>query len=148
LRLVAAIAVLVLASPAWADRWTLAIPERVEVVAGTSSVLPIAIELDRGLSVSKDAAVILDLAPDAAIAIKKRRLGRADAVDPDAAAPKFSVPLRADTAGDFSVRVHLRFWVCGQRACRPVEARRNVAIAVTTATAPCATPTASSISPA
>jgi hypothetical protein len=137
LRLVAALAVLVLASPARADRWTLAIPERIELVARAGGALPIAIELERGQSVSKDAAVILDLAPDSAIAIKKRRLGRADAVDPDAPAPHFSVALRAETAGDFSVRVRLRFWVCGQHACRPVEARRNVAISVT---APAPTP--------
>lgn len=119
--------------------WELRIPERVELVAGASGTLPIALALDRGLSISKNAQLIVDLAPDAAITVKRRRLGRADAVDPDADAPRFAIALRADTPGDFGVRVRLRFWLCGNRVCRPVEARRNVAIAVAPA-APPATP--------
>lgn len=126
-----ALALVLAASPAYADRWELHVPERVELVAGAGGALPIEITLERGLSVSKDGGVILDLAPDSAIGIKKRRLGRTDAVDPDAPAPRFSVALRADTPGDFSVRVHVRFWVCGQKVCRPVEARRNIAVSVT-----------------
>lgn len=110
--------------------WELRIPERMELVAGAGGTLPITIVLDRGLTISRDAALIVDLTPDAAIAIKRRRLGRADAVDPDAGAPRFSIALRSDTPGDFGVRVRLRFWVCGKRVCRPAEARRNVAIAV------------------
>jgi hypothetical protein len=106
------------------------IPERVELVAGAGGTLSIAVTLDRGLTVSRDADVILDLAPDSAIAIKRRRLRRADAVDPAADAPRFAIALRADTAGDFRMRVHLRFWVCGTKVCKPVDARRNVAIAV------------------
>lgn len=106
------------------------IPERVELVTGASGTLSISIALDRGLTVSRDADVILDLAPDSAIAIKRRRLGRADAVDPAADAPRFAIALRADTPGDYRMRVHLRLWVCGTKVCKPVEARRNVAIAV------------------
>lgn len=114
------------------------IPERVELVAGAGGALHVTIALDRGLTVSRDADVILDLAPDSAIAIKRRRLGRADAVDPAADAPRFAIALRADTPGDYRMRVHLRFWVCGSKVCKPVEARRNVAIAV--AAPPAATP--------
>jgi hypothetical protein len=106
------------------------IPERIELVAGAGGTLPIAIVLDRGLTVSRDAGVILDLAPDAAVTIKRRRLGRADAVDPAADAPRFAVPVRADTPGDYRMRVRLRFWACRTKVCRPVEARRNVAISV------------------
>ncbi len=106
------------------------IPERVELVAGGGGTLPISITLDRGLTVSRDADVILDLSPDSAISIKRRRLGRSDAVDPAADAPRFSIALRADTPGDFRMRVHLRFWVCSTKVCKPVDARRNVAIAV------------------
>src|SRR5690606_37071454 len=125
------LAVVTAASPAAAERWTLQVPERLELVAGAGGSLPIAIELERGQRVSRDAGVILDLAPDAAIGVKRRRLGRSDAVDPDADAPRFNVALRADTPGDFALRVRLRFWVCGTRVCRPVDARRNVAISVT-----------------
>lgn len=130
MRALLVLALLLAAAPAAADRWKLEVPERIELVAGAGGALPIALQLERGLRVSKDAAIIVDLAPDAAIGVKRRRLGRTDAVDPDADAPRFSVALRADTPGDFTVRVHLRFWVCGQKVCRPAEARRNVAVMV------------------
>lgn len=116
-----------------APGWELRIPERVELVAGAGGTLPIALAVDRGFSISKDAGTVVDLAPEGAVSIKKRRLGRNDAVDPDADAPRFSVALRADTAGDFTIKVKLRFWVCGRKVCKPAEARRTVAIAVTAA---------------
>lgn len=130
------LALLLGAAPAAAESWKLEVPERIELVAGAGGALPITLQLERGQRVSKDAAIIVDLAPDAAIGVKRRRLGRGDAVDPDADAPRFSVALRADTPGDFAIRVRLRFWVCGQKVCRPAEARRNVAVAVTAAAAP------------
>ena len=117
-------------------RWELRVPERVELVAGAGGTLPIALALDRGLTISKDAAVILDLAPPAALLVKRRRLGRADAVDPDADALRFAIPMRADVAGDYAVGVRLRFWLCGSKVCRPVEARRNVTVAVSAAPTP------------
>jgi len=110
--------------------WELHVPERVELVAGSGGTLPIDIAVERGLSISKDAGIVLDLAPDSAIAIKRRRLGRSDAVDPGADAPRFAVALRSDTPGDFTIRVRLRFYVCGAKVCRPVDTRRNVAVAV------------------
>jgi hypothetical protein len=110
--------------------WRLEVPERVELAAGTGT-LPIAITLERGQAVSKDAGLVLDVSPDAGIAVKRRRLGRGDAIDPDEDAPRFAVPLRAETAGDFTVRLHLRFWMCGTRVCRPVEVRRSVTVSVT-----------------
>src|SRR5205807_10426169 len=113
------------------DPWEWTIPDRVEVAAGASGALPIAIALDRGLAISKDAALILDLAPDGGVTVKKKRLGRADAVDPDADAPRFAIALHGEATGDFTLRVHLRFWLCGGRVCRPVDARRTVGVSVT-----------------
>jgi len=110
--------------------WDVRIAERVDVAIGATAPLSIAIAVDRGLTVSKDAAVILDLAPDAGAFVKKRRLGRADAVDPDADAPRFVVPVRGDVSGDHAVRLRLRFWLCGARACRPIDVRRTATIAV------------------
>jgi hypothetical protein len=112
------------------DGWELRVPERVELVAGSSGALPIAIALDRGMSVSKDASVIVDLTPAPGLVIKRRRLGRGDAVDPDADDPRFAIPVRADTAGDYTLKLHMQFWLCGKRACRPIEARRTIAVAV------------------
>lgn len=121
------------APPAGAQRelgWDLRVAERVEVVAGQAAPLAVALAVDRGLTVSKDAAVIIDLDPDAGITVKKKRLGRGDAVDPGADAPRFAINVRGDTPGDHVVRLHVRFWLCGTRSCRPIDVRRVATIAV------------------
>ncbi len=118
------------AARASAESWELRVPERVELVAGTSGTLAIAIVLDRGMTISKDAALVLDLAPDAGVTVKRRRLGRSDAVDPGADAPRFAIPLHAPAAGDYALKLHLRFWLCAKQTCKPIDARRSVAVAV------------------
>lgn len=129
------LALLMLTATASADTWELKIPDRVEVTAGASGTLPIALAVDRGKSISKDAGIMLDLAPEGgSVSVKKRRLSRADAVDPDADAPRFAIPVRAETAGDFALHVRLRFWVCGQKVCKPVDVKRNVTVTVTAPT--------------
>jgi hypothetical protein len=52
------------AAPAAAQQpgWEVRVPERVELVLGEAGVLSIAIAVDRGLTVSRDPPVILDLA--------------------------------------------------------------------------------------
>ena len=130
MKAVVALSILLVAAPAYAQTWDVKVPERVEVAAGTSGTLPIALAVDRGLTISKDGGIVIDLAPEGALVLKKRRLGRTDAVDPDADAPRFAIPVRADAAGDFSLKVRLRFWVCGQKVCKPVDVRRSVVIAV------------------
>jgi hypothetical protein len=132
--LAAAIAALgALGAPAAAQGdpgWDVRVAERVDVAPGQSAPLSIAIAVDRGLTVSRDAAVILDLAPDAGASVKKRRLGRGDAVDPGADAPRFVVPVRGEAPGDHPVRLHLRFWLCGARSCRPIDVRRTAIVSV------------------
>jgi hypothetical protein len=137
------------AAPAAAQQpgWEVRVPERVEVMAGEAGALPIAIAVDRGLSVSRDAPVIVDLS-GAGLGIKKTRLGRADAVDPGADAPRFSVPLRPPAAGDFAVKIRIKLWLCGGRACRPLDVRREARIAVAPAPAPSPAPTPPAPSPA
>lgn len=124
------LALLLVASTAYADGWELRVPEKLEVQAGSGASLPIAIAVDRGQSISKDGGIIVDLATDG-VSVKKKRLSRADAVDPDADAPRFSVPVRAEAAGDFTIKLHLRFWLCGQKICKPIDARRTIAVAAT-----------------
>ena len=120
-------------APAQAQRdlgWDVRVAERVDVAVGGSAPLTIAIAVDRGLAVSKDAAVIVDLEPDAGVALKKRRLGRRDAVDPEADAPRFAVPVRGESAGEHGLRLRIRFWLCSARICRPIDVRRAATVAV------------------
>jgi hypothetical protein len=131
-KLATIVGVVALTSPAIAGPgWDLHVPERIEVASGNTGTLAIDISLDRGQTISKDAGLVLDLAPDGGVSLKRRRLSRTDAVDPDADAPRFAVPLHAEAAGDFTLKLHVRFWLCGSKVCRPIDARRTVAISVT-----------------
>ena len=109
--------------------WEVRVPERLEVAVGDAGTLPIAIAVDRGLAISKDAPVIVDLVAPAGVAIKKTRLGRADAVDPGADAPRFAVAVKPGEPGDHVVRVRLRAWLCGGKVCRPIDVRREAVVA-------------------
>ncbi|MGE0546021.1 MAG: hypothetical protein AB7O24_14240 [Kofleriaceae bacterium] len=108
--------------------WEVRVPEQLEIAVGAAGQLEIALAVDRGLAVSKDGSVIIDLTPDAAITIKKRRLGRSDAVDPGADAPRFAIPVRAQPTGDYSLKLRVRFWLCGAHACRPIDTQRIVKV--------------------
>ena len=129
-----AIAILLVASYAHAQPaqpgWEINVPEKVEVVKGAVANVPITIAVDRGLSVSKSGPVLIDLSPDAGLYIKKRRIGRPDAVDPEADVPRFVVPVRADQTGDLVVRLRIRLWLCGAKVCRPVDVKKQATISV------------------
>ncbi|CAN5693378.1 hypothetical protein BH11MYX1_BH11MYX1_15420 [soil metagenome] len=121
-------------APLYADEapgWKLEVPECVELATAGTGTLPLAITLEHGRTVSKDAGVVLDLSPEGGVSVKRRRLGRSDAIDPDEDAPRFAIPLRAEAVGDFTIKLHLRFWLCGTRVCRPIDARRTVTVSVT-----------------
>ncbi len=125
-----ALAGLFVAGVAAAEPYKLEVPEQLSVQASSTVTLPIAITVDRDREISKDAGITLDLAPDAGLAIKRRRLSRADAIDPDEASPRFSIPVQTNTAGGYAIKVHLRFWLCGARSCKPVDARRTIVVTV------------------
>ena len=109
--------------------YKLDVPEHLDFSVGDGT-LPIAVGVDRGQTISKDGGLVLDIAPDAGIVVKRRRLARTDAIDPDEDSPRFAIPLRGDAAGDFTLKLHLRFWLCGSKVCRPIDARRTVTIRV------------------
>jgi len=115
--------------------WEVRVPERIDVVLGEAGVLPIAVAVDRGLSVSRDAPVIVDLAGPG-LGLKRTRLGRAEAVDPGADAPRFAVALRPTAAGELTAKVRIRLWLCGAQACRPLDVRREAKVIVAAAPAP------------
>jgi hypothetical protein len=122
------------AQPQRQPGWEIRVPERIEVAAGGSATATIAIAVDRGLIVSKDAPVIVDLIVDPPLGVRRRRLGRSDALDPEADAPRFAVAVRATAdanAGEHPMQVRLRLWVCGGKVCKPVDERRKVTVVVT-----------------
>ena len=110
--------------------WEVRIPEKIEVTLGEAGTLPISIAVDRGLVISKDAPVIVDIVATGGVTTRKPRLGRADAVDPEADAPRFSVPLKPTSAGEHPVKIRMRMWLCGGRSCRPLDVRRQATVVV------------------
>jgi hypothetical protein len=128
----ALLVLLLIAQTAPAQGWEVRIPDKVEVTLGEAATLPIAIAVDRGLVISKDAPVIVDVTATGVTA-KKPRLGRPDAVDPEADAPRWAVPLKTTAAGEHVVKIRLRMWLCGGRSCRPLDVKRQATIVVSAA---------------
>jgi hypothetical protein len=129
------VALLLLAGPgvAHAQRqpgWEVRVADQVPLIQGEQGALAISIAVDRGLVISKDANLIVDLVAEPGVTLRRRRLGHADAVDPEADAPRFAIPLRAEQLGSHRVQVRVRFWVCGGRSCRPVDVRRSAQVVV------------------
>ena len=127
----ALLVLMLLATAAHAQGWDVRIPEKIEVVLGEPGTLPIAIAVDRGFVISKDAPVILDVMVGSGVSTRKPRLGRPDAVDPEADAPRFAVPLKTVAAGEHVVKIRLRMWLCGGRSCRPLDVKRQATVVVT-----------------
>ena len=127
------LALLLIAGTASAQQpgWEVRVPDKLELVAGQPGSLVLSIAVDRGLTISRDAGLVVDLAPDPGVTIKRRRLARTDAVDPEADAPRFAVPVKADARGELAIKIHARFWVCTPKTCKPVDVRRTVAVVVT-----------------
>lgn len=103
------------------------------VPAGERGALSLAVTPRPGFEISRDAPLIIDLRvePAAGLVLGKRRYRRADAADPQAAAPRFDLSYRGDAPGRYLVTVELRFWVCARRTCRPVRAVREATMEVT-----------------
>lgn len=116
--------------------WEVRISDRVELAPGASGVIPISIAVDRGLTVSRDAQVIVDLTPEPGLTFKRRRLGRSEAVDPEADAPRFAVAVRGDALGEHTVKLRIRFWLCGGKSCRPIDVHRTAIVVVAAPPAP------------
>lgn len=123
--------VLLVASSASAQGWEVRMPEKIAATVGDAATLPIAIAVDRGLVISRDAPVILDVSSNGGVTTRKARLGRNDAVDPGADAPRFDVPLKAAQPGEHVVKIRLRMWLCGGRSCRPLDIRRQTVVVTT-----------------
>jgi len=137
-----ALLALLIATGAEAQRqpgWEVRVADKIEVAPGASGTIAVSIAVDRGLTVSRDADVILDVVPDQGLTVRKKRLGRRDAVDPEADAPRFAIGVRADAEGEHTVKLRVRFWLCGGKVCKPVDVRRTATITVL---GPSATPPA------
>jgi hypothetical protein len=106
-------------------------PASVELVAGGSATIDLDIVPADDRTVSRDGPVRVDVRVPDGVATPRRRLSLADAADPGARAPRFSIKLSAEKAGSYDVELRVRFWLCSRQSCKPVRASKQVAVVVT-----------------
>jgi hypothetical protein len=128
----AALAVLAACTAAHADDpgYELRVAPEITIELDGSAALSVAIVPASGRTVSAAGPVRVAVEAPDAIGVPRRRYARKDAADPAADAPRFDVKLRARAAGEHTVTLDVRFWLCGKRVCRPVSTSRALTVHV------------------
>lgn len=134
LGLAAAIAVALLATNAAGERseYEIKLGAVADIQVGSTGALALTISPLRDRRVSKDGPLSIDVLvdPPAGLKLPRSRLRLRDAVDPEAQAPRFEIPLEGERAGAYQLEIDVRFWICARRTCRPVRERRTAKVAV------------------
>lgn len=112
------------------DGFELRSATEVTVTPGTASTVSLTIAGTGGRTISKDGPVRIEVA-SSTLELPRTRYARRDAADPAADAPRFDLRFTAGAAGDHELAIEARFWVCGKRVCRPVQATRTVTVHAT-----------------
>lgn len=109
-----------------------AIPKTVEVQVGQEANLPIALVPADEYHIDKNGPLRIELAlaAQSAVRIKKRKLRRSDAMDASSGVPRFVVPVLGHRAGQETLTVRFRFWLCRAKICRPVKGSTLVKVNV------------------
>jgi hypothetical protein len=100
------------------------------VELGATAAVSIAIVPGPGRTISADGPIRIAADAGEAIGLPRRRYLRRDAADPAADAPRFDVRVKARQAGEHTLALDVRFWLCQAKTCRPVVVRRDVVIRV------------------
>jgi hypothetical protein len=97
----------------------------------TGAVATVALTLGgRGRHQLARSGLVLELSPSPGLSVRQRRYQRRDAIEPDAAALAFELPVRGEAAGRHLLTLRVQFWVCTPRLCVPIELRREVVVEV------------------
>ena len=115
--------------------FTLVLPEAVSVAEKAEAKVSLTIAPDAGRTVSRKGPlrVLLAAEPADGLELPRRRYRRADAADVLAESPRFDLAVRGRRAGRHTLKVAVRFWLCGRSTCWPVAAERTVPVEVTPA---------------
>lgn len=100
-------------------------PAAMELQVGSTEVLELAVIPVDGFRVDLHGPVRITFQSGESphVTIKKPRLSRKDALDPQSEAPRFRVPVRGIGAGQERVSIRYRFWLCRSKICRPVRGK-------------------------
>jgi hypothetical protein len=110
--------------------WELVAPASIEFAAGGSGTFELDISPANGRTISRDGPVRVEVRVPDGVTTGRRRLSLADAVDPGARAPRFSIKLSAAKPGSYQVELRVRLWLCSRQSCKPVRASRVVTVDV------------------
>ena len=125
-----------LAAPAAAQPgFTLVLPDAATVAERADAKVSLTIAPDPGRTVSRKGPLRVRLAAEPAdgLELPRRRYRRADAADALAESPRFDLAVRGRRPGRHTLKVAVRFWLCGRSTCWPVAAERSVPVEVTPA---------------
>ena len=125
-----------LAAPAAAQPgFTLVLPDAATVAERADAKVSLTIAPDPGRTVSRKGPLRVRLAAEPAdgLELPRRRYRRADAAEALAESPRFDLAVRGRRAGRHTLKVAVRFWLCGRSTCWPVAAERSVPVEVTPA---------------
>jgi hypothetical protein len=130
------VALVLLALPAHADdqkEYELRPGDAVTLAAGAKGAASLTIAPTAGhrLDAGAPFSLRLSIAPASGVKLPRRRLALADAADAKAEAPRFDLPIVADTPGDYKLTADVRFWICAARTCRPVHDQVTIDVTVT-----------------
>ena len=108
-------------------------PRAVEARPGVEGAVSLTIAPHAGYSIDRDGPLLVRVSvePGEGLELPRAHYRRADAADALAEAPRFDLRYRPVTAGDYSLRIEARFWVCRRYTCRGAHETRQVAIHVT-----------------
>ena len=135
-RIAAALAVSLVAAPVagegFSPEFTLVPGDPVEAAGGAPASASLTVSPAPGYSLHKGAGVTVRLSVEPAQGLKlpRRRLSREDAADPRADAPRFDLPFVGESAGAYTLRADVRFWVCGARTCRPARGQAQIPVVI------------------
>jgi hypothetical protein len=111
-------------------------PAEVTGEVGAAAAVSLTIAPRAGYRLDRDGPLTIDLAvaPAGGVTLPRRRYQRRHAADVQADAPRFDLETRAKEAGDTTLKVTVRCWICRRTTCWPV--REALAIAVHVNAAP------------
>jgi hypothetical protein len=99
------------------------------VAVGQKGKLSLAILPKAPWHVDPRAPLSIQLEAPAGLELARARLGRKDALEPQAEVPRFEVPFTASKPGRQEARAHVKFFLCRDTIC--AQQTRTVAVAVT-----------------
>jgi hypothetical protein len=107
-------------------------PAEVDVEIGAEGAVSLTIAPAEGYTIDRDGPlrIRVEVQPDKGLEVPQRRFRRKHAADAQAESPRFDLRYRAAAAGDYTVAVEARFWICRKYTCRAARETRRVPVRV------------------